>query len=227
MNKRKILDDKQINWYKKGDSRLSYQMIFEDTPPGQKIDEDEIPDTEELLKKSEQKWQERLIKAREEMYARGMEEGKKKGRQQAVEEIDSKLGQIENVLREVHQEWQERQKLLEPGLLDLAFDLAEAILEIPVENPAIRKKIDKELNHLLQKVEEQTKPVLWCSKEDFEYIKKLNKENAPQKAIHIRISKDCNPGEFKLETNRETIVHNFKTMLGDLKNSLSLPSWNR
>lgn len=229
MNRRKILDDKQINWKKKDDSRLSYQMIFDETAPGEISEEDseEALDVDELLRKRDQKWQEKLIKTREEMYARGLEDGKKQGIEQARAEIDGKLVQIENILREAHREWQNRQKLLEPGILDLTFDLAEAILTIPVENPAIRKKLESELSTLLQKTDEQSRPVLWISEEDLEYIKKLKNEYAPKTTINIRVSKECNPGEFKLETNRETIVHNFKTMLGDLKESLTLPSWNK
>jgi len=56
-------------------------------------------------------------------------------------------------------------------------------------------------------------------------VEKLANMNIYPGSINIQISKECNPGEFKLENNRETIIHNFRVMLKDFKESLSLPSW--
>ena len=115
--------------------------------------------------------------------------------------------------------------MLDAGVLDLAFELAESILEIPVENPEIRKAMSAELEPVLRRVDESTRPVLWVSETDEDFVLALKEDNAPRTPIQIRIDKTLNTGEFKLETSRESIVHKFKTLLQDLKESLNLPSW--
>lgn len=225
---RKILDNNQINWQNDGNARLSYQMIFDDRPPvAEREEKENTPDVGELLKENDRKWQEKLQKARREVFEVGLKEGRQQGLEQARAEFDQKLADLKQVFREAHQDWKETQKLLEPGLLDMTFNLSEAILGIPVENPAIREKMEKELGPLLQKVDEQSKPVLWISEEDSEYIEKIKQDYSPQTPVNTRIDRDFNPGEFKLESSRETVVHQFKTLLSDLKDSLSLPSWKR
>lgn len=222
------MDNNQISWQDEGNARLSYQMIFDDRPPvAEREDRENAPDIDELLKENDRKWQEKLKNTRLKVFEAGLKEGRQQGLEQARAEIDQKLADLKQVFREAHQDWKETQKLLEPGLLDMAFDLSEAILSIPVENPAIREKMEKVLGPLLQKVDEQSKPVLWISEVDFKYIEAIKRDYSPQTPLNIRVDKDFNSGEFKLETRRETVVHQFKTLLSDLKDSLSLPSWQR
>lgn len=228
MNKPKIIDDRQIDWTPEETSRLSYEMIFEEEFSSHEGDEEsgEEQDIETLLEKRDEEWKKKLEEACETAYQEGKEDGLKEGLEQARSEIDTKLKALEDAFRQAHSEWQERQQILETGLLDLVFEISESILGIPVENPAIRQKLDRELTHLLQKTEEQTKPLLLVSEADFEYIQRLKEEIAPKTTINIRPDKNFNSGEFKLETNHETVVHKFQTMLNDFKESLSLPSWN-
>lgn len=223
----RIIDERKINWDRTPSNTLSYRMIFDENYATGKQDEEQkaAPDYEEILKQNNREWEQKLRQSRREAYEAGIEEGTKRGYQEANSQIDEKIERISDQLSHAHAEWQERQKMLDPGVLDLAFELAESILEIPVENPAIRECMKKELEPILQRLDDNTRPVLWVSVEDAEFVQELKEENAPKSTINLRTDKTLNSGEFKLETSRETVIQEFKTLLTDLKESLNLPSW--
>jgi flagellar biosynthesis/type III secretory pathway protein FliH len=225
----KILNDEQIDWQEEDRSRLSYEMIFNQSVSvnerDRKSEEKEEPDVEDLLKQQEKEWEAKLEKAQEEAYSRGRKEGLKAGLEEARSEIGSRLSGLEKALAEGHTEWQERQRILDSGLLDLVFEISERILGIPVENPAIRQKLEKELSALLQKVDAETKPLLLVSSEDYEFVEQVKDGVAPGSSTVIKMDKSLNPGEFSLETNHETVIHKFQVLLDDFKDSLSLPPW--
>ncbi len=227
MKKPKIIDDRKISWNREETSRLSYEMIFRDelSSDDNESEEEEL-DIEELLEKKDREWKKKLRQASDEAYQKGIDDGLDQGLEQARSEIDSKLKNLEKAFQEAHREWQERQQILETGLLDLVFEISESILGIPVENPAICEKLEQELGSLLQKVEEHTKPLLLVSETDYEYVQRLKERIATKTTVNIQVDTHFNPGEFQLETNHETVVHKFQTMLNDFKESLSLPSWN-
>lgn len=224
MSSGKIIDGTKINWNRKAQDTLSYRMLFDDSPAIAEPEE-ETPDIEEILRENNQQWEERLRQARQDAYEAGVEEGFKNGYKEAENLLDKKTAVLSKQLDRAHEEWQERQKLLDPGILDLAFELAESILEIPVENPAIRDNMKNELEPLLRRIDETTRPVLWISNADEEFVHAIKEDNAPRTTINIRMDKDLNPGEFKLETKNESVVQQFGTLLQDLKESLNLPVW--
>src|SRR5699024_3975550 len=103
--------------------------------------EEEKIDIKALLRKRDRMWKIRLKNAREDAFSRGFEDGRQQGIEQARAEIDRKLASLERAFSKAHEEWKDRQELLDPGLLDLVFDIAESILEIPVTNMNLRKKL--------------------------------------------------------------------------------------
>jgi|AntRauTorckE6833_2_1112554.scaffolds.fasta_scaffold03278_5 flagellar biosynthesis/type III secretory pathway protein FliH len=226
MSSSKIINDGKITWDRKPCNTLSYKMLFDEAPASvSEPKEAEVRDVEEILRENNEQWQSRLRQARQEAYEAGVDEGYNRGYKEAETMLTQKADQISDQLNAAHTEWQGHQKMLNPGVLDLAFELAESILEIPVENPAIREKMQNELEPVLRRIDESTRPVLWIAEADKEFIQETKEDNAPQTTINIRVDKSLNSGEFKLETSRESIVHQFKTLLQDLKESLNLPSW--
>lgn len=225
----KILNDEQIDWQEEDRSRLSYEMIFNQSlsvnEDDRESEEKEQLDVDDLLKQQEQEWKAKLEKAQEEAFSRGRKEGLKTGLEEARAEIGARVSSLERALAESHREWQERQRILDPGLLDLVFEISERILGIPVENPAIREKLEKELSALLQKVDAETKPLLLVSSEDYEFVEEVADRVTPGSSVLIKTDKSLNSGEFSLETNHETVIHKFRVLLEDFKDSLSLPSW--
>lgn len=224
MTNQKILNKNQVSWYEDGSTRLNYQMIFNDD----KVTEEKIkssPDIAKKLEERDEKWKRKVERSREEALAEGYEKGLQEGLAQARAEIDSKLSGIRNELEQARLQWQEHQKMLEPGILDMVFEISEAILGIPVENPKIRETLELKLGKILQRIDESSKPLLLIAEDDYEYIKNLVEELTPNTAINIRTNNELKPGEFKLETKREDIVHKFEEMLKDFRTSLTLPSW--
>lgn len=227
MNSGKIINDGKITWDHKSQDTLSYQMLFDDAPASVSEHEEDIPevDVDELLRENNEQWEERLRQARQDAYDAGIDEGYNRGFKTSEEQLDQKAARLSEQLEQAHAEWREQQKMLDPGVLDLAFELAESILEIPVENPAIREKMKGELEPILRRIDDSTRPVLWVSETDEDFVVAIKEDNVPRTTINIRVDKTLNTGEFKLETSRESIVHQFKTLLQDLKESLNLPSW--
>lgn len=224
MKNQRVLDKTQVNWYDDDSMRLNYQMIFNERAL-EAPEEQPKQDISEVIAERDLRWKNKLKIAREESFSKGYDEGFATGKDEATKEIDRKLNGIKTALTQAQEAWSEQQKLLQPGVLDMAFDIAESILGIPVENPEIRQTLDTKLGRLLQKVDESARPMLWISASDFEYVNQLKEEYAPNTPINIKIGEGINPGEFKLETRNETVIQNFKDMMTDFRQNLTLPSW--
>lgn len=225
----KVLQTEQINWYEEEENRLDYEIVFgggnhkkrkANTEP-----EEAKVNVKKLIQKRDEKWNKRLEKARQEMFKKGHEKGFKEGYLEAEKQIDQKLSKIENMIKKAHEEWNQRQKLINPGLLDLAFDIVEKIVGSPIDNPQIYQQLEEELSVLLHQSDNEIKPLLRISEEDYEFVEEIIKKYAPELSISLRISGECNPGEFEFETEKETIVHRFRKKVLDFKENLSLPSW--
>lgn len=225
MKNQKVLDHSQVQWYSDESMRLNYQLIFNDR--AQEETKPEIQeDITELIAERDFRWKNKLKAAKEEAFKQGWQEGFTAGRTEASGEIDQKLAAIKDALVQAQSAWQQQQKMLEPGILDLSFHIAERILGIPVENPEIRNEMEMRLAELLQKLDNHSKPLLFISETDFEYVNKLKAEYAPHTPVNIRAEKGIKPGEFRLETRNETVIRDFKAMLDDFRQSLTVPSWS-
>ncbi|MEX2657559.1 MAG: hypothetical protein WD272_08605 [Balneolales bacterium] len=215
---RKIIDKDKISWSDDSRFKLNYEMIFDENQQDQKSS-----DIKNILKKKQDEWKSELEEVKSQAFERGLAQGNKEGFEKALLETDKKLAVLENGFREAVDAWQANQELLKPGLLKLVFDISEAILGIPIKNGALRSRLEKDLSTLFQELDASSKPVLWISAEDYEFIEKLHRQYAEKTGVVIRVSDRCNPGEYQLETNREKIVRDFRNMLNDFKESLILP----
>jgi flagellar biosynthesis/type III secretory pathway protein FliH len=227
MGNQKVLQNSQIKWFNEGNTRLNYQTIFNEPELETEENEyqEESADINQLLDERDVKWKRKLEQVRAEAYAEGLDAGRTEGIEQARSEIDQKFALISEAVDEANQKWEQRQEFLEPGLLDLAFEISESILGIPVENPAIRKTMEEKLSPLLQKMNEDVKPVLTISPDDLEWAETLKEDLLTTLTLNIQVADTCMPGEFLLESNEETLIHDFQEMLKDFKNTLALPSW--
>ncbi|TVQ66272.1 MAG: hypothetical protein EA360_06530 [Balneolaceae bacterium] len=208
-------------------TKLNYQMIFEDhdTDSESRISEKYEKEIRDILQKKEAEWAVKLKRESETSYLKGVEQGRKEGRQEALTEMNSRFSFLECMISEAHREFSERQESLTPGLLDTVFFLSEKILELPVENPDIRKRMERELEELIHKADQTARPSLLVSQSDFEFVKELVEKQQPELKFQIRPSKECNPGEFVFETERGKIVQQFRQILRDFRERLNIPSW--
>jgi flagellar biosynthesis/type III secretory pathway protein FliH len=231
----RVLDNEQINWYKENNTKLNYKMLFSESeePPKEvlELEEAEVVELspEEMVQQAridrDMKWKLKVEKTREEAYDVGYEEGKAAGYMHAQFDLEKKLDFINDTIERGLNEWKRRQELIDPGILDLAFEIAETILGFPVEHPEIRNKLELSLGPLLERIDNQSKPVLLVAESDFEYIQLLKEEYAPNTFIKIRVDQNCRPGEFRFESTDEVVVQNVKNTLIEFRKNLPIPTW--
>lgn len=228
----KILHTEDINWYEEDENRLDYDLAFNgngykksDDKKKSKANSERKVDVKQLVKKRNDKWEQRLAKARKEAFEKGRERGYEEGFDEAEQQVDDKLNRLEGLVEKAHQDWSHRHQLLNPGLLDLVFDMVEKIVGLPVENSKIREQLEEKLSVLMHETDNEIKPKLWVSEEDYCFVEELVEKYSPELSLSIRVSEDCNPGEFEFETQKETVVHRFREKLADLKDNMTLPSW--
>ncbi len=217
---RKIIDKDRFSWEDEGRFRLDYKTIFEDKKAVRGQPE---PDYDRIMEAKLREWNDQLEAARLQSFEQGYRKGLQEGREQERSELDHRMGDLKEQFRAASTEWKATMELLKPGLLNLVFDLAEAILEVPVTNGTMRNKLEKELHDLLQDIEKEARPVLWVSREDFGMVQELVDGYDGATGVIVRVGNTCKPGEFQFETNRERIVRDFRQMLADFKESLILP----
>ena len=238
MKNQRVLNTEQINWFNENSTRLNYHLLFDEDPH-----ENTTPDTladsamqqfehsealqSDVMHERDQKWKIKVKKTRETAFAEGFEAGKKQGMEEARTELEEKLQFINSTLEAGRTAWKHRQEMLDPGLLDLAFDIAEAILGIPIDQSEIRKSLELSLGPILERTDEQSKPVLLVAENDFEYIQQLKADYAPKTFLKIRVDASCKPGEFRFESTDEVVIYNCKNALREFRKSLSVPTWHK
>lgn len=225
LKNQRVLDKAEVSWFSDDSMRLNYQMIFSDVVEIE-TEKKEPQKYQDVLFERDNIWKNKLRKAKQDAFKKGYELGLIEGKEHAALELDSKLESIKEVLVNSQSEWKHTQELLQPGVLDLAFEIAESIIGVPMETPEIRKSLDETLSTLFQKLDEKSKPLLLVSASDEEFVKKLKHDYAPNLPVSIKIKSSFNSGEFELDSNNETVIKDFKTQLRDFKKSLILPKWN-
>lgn len=224
----KVLNSGMVEWSEKESRRLSFDMVFkelhQEAEPEEQVEVQ--PDPEVLLADLNREWEARMEEAVQQAREEGRNEGRQEGYAQASKEFDHRLHSVNELLQAGHEEWKQRQELLEPGILDLVFELCEGILGVPVENQHLENALKNRLLPILQQLEEQTKPVIRVSERELDTVKMLKEVFAPKMHIIIESDPKLNPGEFEVETNEEHLVHTFRAMLSDLRNDMDLPTWS-
>ncbi len=217
---KKIIDRNRFSWEDDDRFRLDYTKVFEDR---KHVAGPQGPDIDQVLQEKLKEWNERLENTRRQAFDQGYRQGHDEGVALARRELDQRLDGMAGQFRAAADEWKATMELLKPGLLNLVFDLAEAILEVPVTNGTMRNKLERELHELLQDLEKDSRPVLWVSREDHDMVASLVTEYEGSTGVMVRVGNTCKPGEYQLETSRERIVRDFREILKDFKDSLILP----
>jgi flagellar biosynthesis/type III secretory pathway protein FliH len=233
MEKPKVFEEKQLKWESENNRRLDYQRNFEKPD---NLDTDDVVqkedseggnniDIRETLRKRDRKWKLRLRNAREVAFEEGFTEGKQAGMDEARTEIEVRLKSLEHILEKAQQQWDQRQELLLPGLLDLVFDLTQAVVEKAVENEEIRKYLNQELLMLLQQLDETASVEVNVSDSDYEYVEKLIDQSPVPPSVTLKEDESMGPAEFRFETEEEVVVRKFEQLIEEFKQNLSIPSW--
>lgn len=188
-----------------------------------------VLDPEEMVQQArlerDTKWKLKVEKTREVAFSEGYEEGLAAGYAKAQSELESKLDFINETIHVGQEHWKNRQELLDPGLLDLAFEIAESILGFPIEHPELKKSLELSLVPLFERIDNQSKPVLLVAETDFEYIQLLKNEYAPESFLKVRIDKNCRPGEYRFESTEEVVIKSAMNTIKEFRKNLAIPSW--
>ncbi|MEO1022660.1 MAG: hypothetical protein AAFW89_08950 [Bacteroidota bacterium] len=222
----RVLDNERIQWKGEKSRRLSYQMIFEEPK-----EESEAPPVHEpiditgILEERDEKWKIKLKREAQKAHDEGLEQGRIEGLETARAEIDTKLEFLYRYMDQAYELWKERQQLIDPGILDLALDIAEHIVGVPIEHPNVHKVMEEKLPAIFQRLDDEVKPCLCVSEQDLALVERLKEEHAPGTFVRIKVKEALNPGEFELDTNQERIVHTFKALIDDFREHLNVPSW--
>lgn len=226
---RRIIEKESFIWQDENRSRLNYQNLFDQNQERQGEEDvaaEPVVDIEEVLRKRSLEEEKRLAVVQNEAYEKGLREGRQEGYDRSRSEMEHMTVMLERAIREAHEAWKQQQELLSPGLLNLAFEMAEAIIGIPVDNPELKERLEQELIPLVDKLERVSQPVLWVASEDYEYIEHLIEKYADKSGIMLRVGNNCKPGEYQLETNEKKVQRDYKAMLNDFRESLMLPPSN-
>lgn len=223
----RVIDKKVINWQELPSSKLSYHQIFDGMPVQEEAGEEKLkaesPDVEDILKQRRLEEERNLMKARNEAFEEGRAQGNKEGYAKATDDMQHKVAFLEEAIRQAHTAWQQNQDILKGEILSLAFEIAEAVVGVPLKLPEIKQRLEGELLAMIQELDSITQPVLWVSREDFDFVQSLVEEYGGRSGIILRVGSTCKPGEYQLETNKEKVIRDYKVILGDFRESLTLP----
>jgi len=233
MKEKKIVSGDRVSWYQNDDTQLDYRMVFDEEDSISETEKDEASEDEkeekvdalQLLRKRDDKWKKRLKRTRKESFKKGFKKGEQQGAERVRKEMEETFDRLETMFNEAHKEWCKRHDAINPGLLDLVFDLVESIVDLPIKHPKMKEKLKTELSPLLHAVDKNTKPVLTVSEYDYNFVADLVNKYAPDISVDIRKNSRCKPGEFEFDTDKKTVIHNFRKMAKDFRENLSLPTW--
>lgn len=216
---RSILSPDRIQWLDPDETRLDYKKIFESHHG-----ESESRKHEKMaarLMEREKEWEARLEKVRIESYQLGLKEGHRKGTEEEKQRLRPVLAEIQSGLKAQEKEAQTRWHVIEKEIVDLAFLLAECVLEVQVENSGLRKRLERSLAYMLSQLQDRTRPRLVVHPEDLSPISDLIDELDLRASLRLEEDEGFRRGEYRIETGKETLVATYEALLGELKQSLS------
>lgn len=203
---------------------LNYEQIFEQT-----ITEDDFQllrsdaRVSALLKHEREEWEKE--KEREVHYAftNGYEQAKKEAFAEFTTSHDRTKKHYRRVIQRMGKFWQEQKEELMQTLLFTGYEIARNIIDEVTIPEAFVVAQKKKILELLHQVEEQAKPVLSVSQNDYEDMIELVGRAGLPMTVSIQPELTLSEGEFILETDHEkwmgirhNIIDHFQRDLEDV-----------
>lgn len=207
-------------------TRLSYEMVFanrllkaDEYEPDEKILHSDL---KKALNEQDDKFDVQLtfekIKTHEESFIKGMEEGEK----MAMEKMKEQISSFHNAVEESQKQIENMMADIKPYMAKLVFDLAESVLDHPIESDHLRERVTQEVHAVLSDVETSMKVRIAVSEYDFEGIQKMVGDRLDADRLEVIPESSFNAGEYKVETSSEVVVKKFKKILEDFKNRIAI-----
>lgn len=221
-----IIDSNSLQ-VKNGESRrLSYEMLFDD--PGNENHSngfhEQVPFKKhrETLEKAEDEWRLKLEEAKTETYQKGLEEGMKQGKEQALSDMQQKQEWMKSVISAIEDQISGLVDDLKPQVATLVFDITEKILGLPVKSEKLREQVKVEVQELISSFDRNIQVKLVVASSDYEFVLKALKQLPNPERVQLSKSDDFSSGEYTVDTSNERIVKNFSKMLLDFREEVAL-----
>lgn len=214
-----ILDPEKIRWFDPEESRLDYKMIFEEhngASSGSHLREEEV----ERLKQREREWEERLEATRTEAYQLGLREGRDQGVARERERLQPAIEELRAGAEEAGKASRERWRVLEQQLVGLAFQLAEKVMDVELDEPDLRARLEGSLSGMMDRLQDRTEPRLVVHPDDLEPIRDLVDETGLMDQLQLKTDESYRRGEYRIETRKEVLVATYRELLDELKRDL-------
>lgn len=209
--------------------KLSYDMLFDNSSYESEAENAvaEEPEmltpeqVEELLQERDEQWENRLQQARVEAKEEGIEEGLARGKAQAEAVMEERVGSIQEMMSEMDEEFNQALEELKPHIAALVFEIIEKVLDIPFRHAQLQEKVQDEIIKFVEILDEKLHVKVTVSEMDFEPIQQALEKHKDIEHFTLRYGAQCQPGEYIIETKKESIIKNFKKMVADFKESIS------
>jgi flagellar biosynthesis/type III secretory pathway protein FliH len=179
------------------------------------------PQVEEILnaerERLKKKWDEERVQLEEAALRKGREEGFEKASGEyrgSITTITEALGAAESGLQRMLEE-------IKPHIASVAFDLAEKILEVPVESEEIRDRVSEAVETIIDQLSAHTEVVIHVSDSDYGRVCTMLEEKESDH-IQLKAASELNPGEYRIDTPNEQIARDFKHTLENFRETFSL-----
>jgi len=228
MPRRKLIYRENLDIDSEESTRLSYDVIFQEPQMKQEIAEQEEQQEKEELEKALQQQREefenKLAVEKEQAAQQAYQKGFSAGKEEAKELISHSLGTFEEALQNVETKMESLAEDLNPGITTMVFELAEKILQIPIESSELRETMQQEVSEVFQTLDDELSVKVYLSPQDISAIKELA-GHFDLKKISVHKDESLNPGEYAIETSEKTIERKFKKLLDDIRQNTELEQW--
>ncbi|MGF1670548.1 MAG: FliH/SctL family protein [Balneolaceae bacterium] len=175
-----------------------------------------------LIEERELHWQKVKEEEVKEEIKKAYQIGFEDGLQKAKKEIGDSTGSILKALKSVDSHVESLMNQVKPHIADMVFDLAEKIIAMPVKSKILNERVTNEIEQIISELERSTKVTVDVAESDLKVVQKRIEDMPDSEHIILRASKELNPGEYRVDTNREQIVKQFRKSLQDFRESIIL-----
>jgi len=226
---RNVIDKQSFDLNGDGNRRISYDMIFktesgngdQKSGNGEQYTEQRV-DIQEKLDALNRKWEDRLVREKNKSAEKAYREGFIKGNKEACEQMETQIEMLNESLEAYDLRLHQMVDKLKPHLINMVFDLAEKVLDIPVQNDRLNERIQGEITSHLDEIEEGTRAIITIGPAHEEIVKNLLDNGQNNQSLEMRVSENLKPGEYRIETKFEKVIRDYKKQLNDLRETVGI-----
>ncbi|PWN05174.1 FliH/SctL family protein [Rhodohalobacter mucosus] len=179
------------------------------------------PQVEEILQAERERLEKKWDKERAQTEKAAFERGQAEGYEQASQEFRASIAVITEALGEAETGLQRMLEEIKPHIASVAFDLAEKILDLPIENEEVKNRVAGAVEKIIDELSTHTEVVIHVSQSDYDRVSEMLKEKESDH-IQLKSGSDLNPGEYRIDTPSEQIAREFKHTLASFRETFSL-----